>query len=150
MHYPFFVYGTLKPGEPNYTRLVVGRVSGEEPASLGGAALYTAGAYPFLVVEPDLAALADRVSGTLISVPDTGYAAMIADLDVLEGYVEGGTANTYERLLITVDTADGPRTAWIYVAGDEALAQIRAGELRRLPNGNWQSDSAAREYWSER
>jgi gamma-glutamylcyclotransferase (GGCT)/AIG2-like uncharacterized protein YtfP len=149
MNHPFFVYGTLKPGEPNYARFLAGRTMGEELASFAGAALYSAGHYPYLSTERDLAAPDERVSGTLISVADDDYAAISAQLDSLEGYAEGGTNNAYERLLVTVDAADGARAAWIYVAGAEGLARIRAGELPKIPGGNWQSDPAALNFWSE-
>jgi len=56
----------------------------------------------------------------------------------------------YERLLVTVDAAAGPRRAWIYVAGANIQAQIRAGGLPKIPGGNWQSDPAALSFWSER
>lgn len=148
MHHPFFVYGTLKPGEPNYARFLAGRTRGEESASLSGAALYSAGSYPYLVAEPDLAAPDERVDGTIISVADDDYTTVLAQLDGLEGYTEGGTANLYERLLMMVDTAAGPCVAWVYVAGTESLARIRAGDLPKVPDGNWQSDLAALRYWS--
>jgi gamma-glutamylcyclotransferase (GGCT)/AIG2-like uncharacterized protein YtfP len=148
MNHPFFVYGTLKPGEPNYARFLNGRTAGEGPASFAGA-LYTHGPYPYLVTEADLAAPDERVSGAVISVADADYPAILAQLDSLEGYSEGGTDNMYERLLVTVEAADGPRAAWLYVAGADALAQIRAGELRKVPGGNWQSDPAHISFWSD-
>ncbi|MFZ4700035.1 MAG: gamma-glutamylcyclotransferase family protein, partial [Candidatus Methylumidiphilus sp.] len=50
-----FVYGTLKPGEPTYARFLAGRTLSEESASVVSVALYSAGPYPYLVAEPDLA-----------------------------------------------------------------------------------------------
>lgn len=147
MLYPFFVYGTLKPGEPNYTRLLAGRIVGEEPATLAHAALYTAGPFPFMVREPDLVVPGDRVLGTLITVASAEYEQMLVDLDMLEAYTEGGSANMYERILLPVETSTGPRTAWVYVAGAEPLAQIRAGQMRRISEGEWRSDAAALAYW---
>ncbi|WP_238613480.1 gamma-glutamylcyclotransferase family protein [Candidatus Oscillochloris fontis] len=147
MYYPFFVYGTLKPGEPNYTRLLAGRIVGEESATLAGAALYTAGPFPFMVREPDLVVPGDRVFGALITVAAEQYATMMVDLDQLEAYTEGGRANMYERILLPVETTTGPRTAWVYLAGREALAQIRAGQMRRISEGEWRSDAAALAYW---
>lgn len=149
MNHPFFVYGTLKPGEPNYARFLAGRTVGEEPASLAGAALYTHGPYPYLVMEPDLAAPDERVVGAVISVADDDYPATLAQLDSLEGYAEGGADNMYERLLVIVEAASGPREAWLYVAGSYALAEIRAGRLRRIPEGNWRSGAAALSFWSD-
>jgi len=137
MRYPFFVYGTLKPGEPNYARLLAGRTAAEEPARLAGAALYDFGPYPFLVLEEGLAGPNDIVQGELISLPDAGYEAALADLDRLEGYVPGGPSNLYERLVRPVAMATGPRPAYVYVAGAQMLAQIRAGALPRIPDGVW-------------
>jgi gamma-glutamylcyclotransferase (GGCT)/AIG2-like uncharacterized protein YtfP len=137
MRYPFFVYGTLKHGEPNYARLLEGRTAAEEPAHLGGAALYDFGPYPFLVTEDDLARPGDVVRGELITLRDEAYLAALADLDRLEGYVEGGPSNLYERLVRSVVTPAGPRLAYVYVAGAQMLAQIRAGALRRIADGVW-------------
>jgi gamma-glutamylcyclotransferase (GGCT)/AIG2-like uncharacterized protein YtfP len=149
MNHPFFVYGTLKPGEPNYARFLVGRTVGEEPASFAGAALYSAGHYPCLATAPDLAAPDERVVGTIISVADADHAEITAVLDKLEGYAEGSAENWYERLLVTVEAADGPHTAWIYVAGAGIEAQIRAGGMPKIASGNWQSDPAHHSMWSE-
>jgi gamma-glutamylcyclotransferase (GGCT)/AIG2-like uncharacterized protein YtfP len=137
MRYPFFVYGTLKRGEPNYARLLDGRTASEVPATLAAAALYDFGPYPFLVREDDLLRPGDVVQGELVELPDGLYAAALAELDGLEGYVEGGLSNLYEREVCTVSTADGPRLAYVYVAGAQMLAQIRAGALRRIGDGVW-------------
>ncbi|MFV9504326.1 MAG: gamma-glutamylcyclotransferase family protein [Oscillochloridaceae bacterium umkhey_bin13] len=134
---PFFVYGTLKRGEPNYVRYLTGQTASEQAASLPGAALFTAGPYPFLVREPDLVAPTAVVVGELVSLRLAVYQLVLADLDRLEGYVPGGSHNLYERLITTVTTADGPREAWVYVAGAATLAQIRAGQLHHIPSGNW-------------
>lgn len=137
MHYPIFVYGTLKRGEPNYARLIAGRSRAEEPAHLAHAALYDFGPYPFLVLEDDLVAPDDVAYGQLITLRDEVYAAALADLDQLEGYVEGGMSNLYERVLHGVLTPTGPRPAYVYVAGAQMLAQIRAGALPKIPGGVW-------------
>jgi gamma-glutamylcyclotransferase (GGCT)/AIG2-like uncharacterized protein YtfP len=140
--YPFFVYGTLKPGESNYARHLAGRTSSEIPAQLKGAALFNAGAYPFLVLAQaelaDLAQASDIVEGVLIDVPAEAYDVVLADLDKLEGYVAGGSTNLYDRLVVQVQTADGPREVWVYVAGDQPIERIRAGQLPRIASGIWQ------------
>ncbi|HMQ31224.1 MAG TPA: gamma-glutamylcyclotransferase [Chloroflexaceae bacterium] len=134
---PFFVYGTLRPGEHNYARLLAGRTSAEAPAALAGAALFTEGPYPFLVTAPDLAGPGDLVRGDLVALPPALYGPVLAQLDALEGYVAGSAANLYERVVIEVAAADGPRRAWVYVAGAAALARIRSGAMRRIPGGAW-------------
>lgn len=49
---PFFVYGTLRPGEVNHDLLLRGRTLREEPARLAGAVLYQGPGYPYAVEEP--------------------------------------------------------------------------------------------------
>jgi gamma-glutamylcyclotransferase (GGCT)/AIG2-like uncharacterized protein YtfP len=135
---PFFVYGTLRPGEANYARLLVGQTASETPATLAGAALFTEGPYPFLVTAPDLLRPGDDVvRGELVALRPPVYDLVLADLDRLEGYVVGGASNLYERVAMEVATAAGPRRAWVYVAGATTLAQIRAGALRYIPGGAW-------------
>ncbi|NCC34601.1 MAG: gamma-glutamylcyclotransferase [Chloroflexia bacterium] len=139
MQLPFFVYGTLKPGESNYARYLVGQTIAEVPAWLDQGTLFTQGPYPFLVCEPDLARPDERVLGTLITVRPSVYALVLQDLDRLEGYLVDGTQNLYERITMDVQTEHGPYRAWVYVVGAQMLAQIRAGTLRKIPGGNWRS-----------
>jgi gamma-glutamylcyclotransferase (GGCT)/AIG2-like uncharacterized protein YtfP len=139
MNLPFFVYGTLKRGEPNYARYLAGHTVAEEPATLPDAALYTAGPYPFLVQTPELVAPGDVVYGSLVSVRPAEYAAVVAQLDDLEGYRPGGMNNLYERLTISVHTAAGRREAYVYVAGAATEHDIRAGLLRKVYGGNWRA-----------
>lgn len=143
MRLPFFVYGTLKRGEPNYARYLAGHTVAEEPAHLPDAALYTAGPYPFLVTSPGPVAPGDAVQGSLISIRDSEYDAVLANLDSLEGYLPGGRANLYERVVTIVQTSGGPREAWIYIAGTGALEQIERGELRKIAGGIWRSGADA-------
>jgi gamma-glutamylcyclotransferase (GGCT)/AIG2-like uncharacterized protein YtfP len=134
---PFFVYGTLKPGEPNYARYLAGQTASEAHASLAGAALFTEGPYPFLTTAPDVLRPDDDVHGTIIALRPAVYELVLADLDRLEGYVAGGAQNLYERVIMEVATSAGPRQAWVYVVGATTLAQIRAGALRYIPGGVW-------------
>ena len=46
---PFFVYGTLRPGEHNHDLFLRGRTAAEEPARLRGALLYDGPGYPYAV-----------------------------------------------------------------------------------------------------
>ncbi len=137
MNLPFFVYGTLKRGEPNYARLLAGHTIAEVPASLPDAALYTAGPYPFLVQTPGLLAPGDIVYGTLVTLRAAEYAVLVAQLDVLEGYRPGGPSNLYERIVLSIQTAAGPQEAYGYVAGAETEQEIHAGLLRKVIGGNW-------------
>jgi gamma-glutamylcyclotransferase (GGCT)/AIG2-like uncharacterized protein YtfP len=137
MQLPFFVYGTLRPGEPNYARFLAGQTASEAPAVLAGAALFTEGPYPFLVMASDVLRPGDVVQGEIIALRPAVHELVLADLDGLEGYVPGREHNLYERIEVEVATSAGPRRAWVYVAGEETLAQIRAGLLRRVEGGSW-------------
>jgi gamma-glutamylcyclotransferase (GGCT)/AIG2-like uncharacterized protein YtfP len=136
---PFFVYGTLRPGGSNYGRYLAGRTLAEVDASLAGAALFSPGAFPFLTLEPDLAAPDAVAHGTLITVAPAQYAAALPLLDTLEGYTPGGDANLYERIATSVLTAGGPQRAWVYIAAPRALRLIRAGRMRRVAGGRWEA-----------
>ncbi|NDZ57652.1 gamma-glutamylcyclotransferase [Streptomyces anulatus] len=57
---PFFVYGTLLPGEPNHDLFLRGRTAGERPAVLPRALLYDGPGYPYAIEGHG------RVHGTLI------------------------------------------------------------------------------------
>ncbi|NJN16794.1 MAG: gamma-glutamylcyclotransferase [Oscillochloris sp.] len=137
MQLPFFVYGTLKRGEPNYPRYLAGYTISEEPANLPHAALYTAGPYPFLVQTPDLVAPGDIAYGQIVVVRPHDYNSVIAGLDNLEGYVANGANNLYERIVVTVETNLGRQEAYVYVAGAETVRAIRVGELWKVAGGNW-------------
>ncbi len=135
---PFFVYGTLKRGESNYESFLGGRTSDEQPATLSGAALYTEGPYPYLVMEPDLAAPLEQVQGTLVIVRPDCYSEVLAQVDRLEDYIPGDDHNEYERVIRTVQTSSGPVDAFTYVAATRTLAAIRAGgHFSRIEGGVW-------------
>lgn len=137
MQLPFFVYGTLKRGEPNYVRYLTGQTAGEVSAYLERAALFTQGPYPFLTQAADLLTPDAKVYGNLITIRPAVYHLVLSDLDRLEGYIEGGTQNLYERVVLTVMSDTGPRPAWVYIAADHALQLIRSGQMRSVPGGIW-------------
>ncbi|MFG3505987.1 gamma-glutamylcyclotransferase family protein [Streptomyces sp. NPDC047821] len=116
---PFFVYGTLRPGEYNHDRFLRGRTAAEEPARLAGALLYEGPGYPYLVRG------AGRVAGELISAAPGHYEALVAVLDLLEdGYAR--------QACEVVRTRDGAGVrAWVYVAA----SAVRLGEP--IPGGDW-------------
>jgi gamma-glutamylcyclotransferase (GGCT)/AIG2-like uncharacterized protein YtfP len=137
---PFFFYGTLKPGEGNYAPFLGGRTLREQPATIRGAALYTEGPYPYLVIGEGLAAPADTVQGYAMTIQPTAYAEVLPQVDQLEDYIPGDPYNEYERIIYPVQTDAGPLDVWVYVAGARVLAAIRAGQMRRIVSGIWGQD----------
>ncbi|MET7652318.1 gamma-glutamylcyclotransferase family protein [Streptomyces sp. NPDC005486] len=159
---PFFVYGTLRPGEVNHDLFLRGRTLREEPARLAGAVLYQGPGYPY--------AVEDRggwVTGSLVTPLPQAYGELLAELDRLEEYAPGDPRNLYERVTrevridvetglglglgtgagtemgtgVTVEAREGgsaslPVRAWVYVAAPAVAARLRArGKL--IESGDW-------------
>ncbi|MDI3406297.1 gamma-glutamylcyclotransferase family protein [Streptomyces cavernicola] len=142
---PFFVYGTLRPGEYNHDRHLRGRVEAETPALLPDAALHEGPGYPYLVEQPG----AGPVHGELLTARPESYAAVLADLDRLEDYRPGDPHNDYERIARDVHLPDGTtRRAWVYVAAPAVRARLQARAARLIPGGDWRADDRrAGEGW---
>ncbi|MFD8966536.1 gamma-glutamylcyclotransferase family protein [Streptomyces sp. NPDC059568] len=129
---PFFVYGTLRPGEPNYDLCLRGRTAHEEPARLEGALLYDGPGYPYVIEDRG------TVVGDLITAKPGQYGELLAVLDELEEYVApGDPANVYERVARDVLSAGGTTvSAWVYFAAPRVAHELRArGQV--IAGGDW-------------
>ncbi|MFI6102826.1 gamma-glutamylcyclotransferase family protein [Streptomyces sp. NPDC051310] len=136
---PFFVYGTLRPGERNHALFLHGRTASEEPARLPGALLCDGPGYPYAV-----RGAGGGVLGDLVTAAPGRYDALLSVLDRLEEYAgPGHPLNVYEREACdVVRVRDGATVrAWVYVAASavELGAPIAGGDwLRRrspVPDG---------------
>ncbi|MEW2167992.1 gamma-glutamylcyclotransferase family protein [Streptomyces sp. NPDC007084] len=138
MPLPFFVYGTLRPGEHNHDRFLRGRTRSEEPARMPGLVLYPGPGYPYAVEQPG-----GTVTGDLVTALPAAYAELLAELDTLEEYVPGDPRNLYERVAReAVRTAGGATVrAWVYVASPPVAARLRTGG-RPIQDGEWRGASA--------
>ena len=142
---PFFVYGTLRPGEVNHDAFLRGRTLREEPARLAGAVLYDGPGYPYVVEEPGrheisgaTGAAGATVVGELVTALPAAYAPLLAELDRLEEYRPGDPRNLYERVERAVlrESGSAPVRAWVYVAAPAVAARLRArGKL--IEGGDW-------------
>ncbi|MFF4014158.1 gamma-glutamylcyclotransferase family protein [Streptomyces sp. NPDC001843] len=130
---PFFVYGTLRPGEPNHHVFLRGRTRSAEPARLPSAVLYAGPGYPYAVEEPGA-----TVQGELVTALPEAYAGLLAALDRLEEYAPGNGRNLYERVeRRVVREADGTSVrAWVYVAAPPVAARLRERGTR-IEGGDW-------------
>ncbi|MQY32724.1 hypothetical protein SRB17_06780 [Streptomyces sp. RB17] len=131
---PFFVYGTLRPGEPNHDLFLRDRTAAEEPARLPGAALYAGPGYPYAVERPG-----GEIRGELVTARPETYAALLAALDRLEEYTPGDPRNLYERVARHVIRTDGTTAlAWVYLAAPRVAGQLRA-QGKPIEGGDWLS-----------
>jgi gamma-glutamylcyclotransferase (GGCT)/AIG2-like uncharacterized protein YtfP len=133
LHLPFFVYGTLRPGEPNHDLFLRGRTRGEEPARLTGSVLYDGPGYPYAVDEPG-----GTVHGELVSALPERYEELLVALDRLEEYAPDDPSSLYERVPREVRReADGSAVrAWVYLAAPSVAARLRA-RGRLIESGDW-------------
>jgi gamma-glutamylcyclotransferase (GGCT)/AIG2-like uncharacterized protein YtfP len=133
---PIFVYGTLRPGQENYDRFVLGKTAREVPAVLPAHAMFVLGGYPCITED---AGLGDVIGDVLYLLPEL-FPKVLAALDQLEGYVPGDPSSPYLRVRCSVRTGDGGEPphaslAWVYVAGEPAL--LRRPACVPVPGGNW-------------
>ncbi|WP_308344713.1 gamma-glutamylcyclotransferase family protein [Streptomyces sp. ISL-94] len=130
---PFFVYGTLRPGEVNHELFLRGRTVVEEPARLPDAALYDGPGYPFAVHRPGSA-----VVGELITAAPGAYGELLAALDRLEEYEgPGRPGNIYDRIARQALRPDGaPVRAWVYLASPLLARDLRESGTE-IPGGDW-------------
>ncbi len=121
---PFFVYGTLIPGQPNDTYWSDAILS-VEPAVFSPGRLFDFGSFPMLVESrwPDGGG---QVSGRLVHVSAEPYGSILAAIDGLEDYDPANeAASIYRRVARDVSTAAGETVrAWVYI-GRESFAQGR-------------------------
>ena len=123
---PFFVYGTLRPGQ-GLSHAWIGDAIGEHDgaATVAGFALWAfPGSFPYAIPTGDPS---DVAVGAIIRPVPGRYSDVLARLDRIEGY-----PSHYDRVEVTASTPDGPVQAWIYSPGDST----RSG-LVRIPDGDW-------------
>ncbi|MET7717743.1 gamma-glutamylcyclotransferase family protein [Streptomyces sp. NPDC005407] len=131
---PFFVYGTLRPGECNHDLFLHGRTATEEHGLLAGAVLYEGPGYPYAVLD----AGGGTVAGELVTAAAGEYGELLAVLDHLEEYIAPGhPRNLYERVVRDVLRQDGTAVrAWVYVAAPGVAGELRA-KGTRIRGGDW-------------
>jgi gamma-glutamylcyclotransferase (GGCT)/AIG2-like uncharacterized protein YtfP len=128
---PFFVYGTLRPGERYYRRFLQGRTVSERPALLSGALLYDGPGYPYAIAGDG------TITGTLIEVIPADYPELLATLDELEECIgPGHPRNLYDRLVREALVDGRPVRAWTYLAAPRLARELIAGGTP-IPGGDW-------------
>ncbi|WP_103533646.1 gamma-glutamylcyclotransferase family protein [Streptomyces sp. SM11] len=145
---PFFVYGTLLPGEPNHDLFLRGRTAGERPAVLPRALLYDGPGYPYAIDGHG------RVHGTLLVAAPGVYGELLGLLDHLEEFLgPGHPRNLYERVVREVELpaegapgAGGSVRAWVYLAATAVTRSLRTGGVL-IPGGRWATGRTRGDSW---
>lgn len=139
---PFFVYGTLRPGQPN-AYLWGDAVAQVETAWFENGRLYDCGPYPMLVEETAVVPVQGRL---MIPRPDQ-YDDLLARLDTLEGFnpsrPEEATYRRVRRQVLVGARDEQPKRqarAWVYVGRADFVT-----DLVPIPSGNWASHVLARQ-----
>ncbi|MDT9690757.1 gamma-glutamylcyclotransferase family protein [Streptomyces sp. P9(2023)] len=122
---PFFVYGTLRPGEYNHDRFLLGRTAREEPARLAGALLYDGPGYPYAVPGEGV------VAGDLVTAAPGAYAELLGVLDRVE--LPAGYERADREVVRVRDGATVGAWVWFAAPGTRHGPLIRGGDWRARP-----------------
>ena len=140
---PFFVYGTLLPGQPNYYYWG-DAILAMETAVFPNGRLYDLGSYPMLIE-----AEGGSVTGAVITVDQSQYHAILTRLDQLEEYdPEQPEQSSYIRAKRAVQLPDGRiQTAWVYIGQWHFQPSLPV-----IKNGDWVEHSTSKhaeinEWW---
>ncbi|MBP6016754.1 MAG: gamma-glutamylcyclotransferase [Candidatus Promineofilum sp.] len=117
---PFFVYGTLLPGEINFG-LWREAIDDMRPAILVGARLYDLGYFPMA-----LEAGQGELRGVVAWVRPSSYVAALSLLDQLEGVALSWGRPGYRRVRrIVRSTGDSTLVAWVYLGYEAVVVNLK-------------------------
>lgn len=128
---PFFLYGTLRPGFLRHDAISYA-VKKLIPGVLPGASMryVPAGGFPYVKESNNKE---DKIIGEVCYVSPAYFKNVLADLDAIEGYVEGKDGNLFERKIVTVQTDQGEVECICYLGG--FIKELVEGEL--VPSGDF-------------
>lgn len=143
---PVFVYGTLRPGEGNYSWALNGRTINEQDGFLAGTSMYSNGGFPYVIEHTE----GKGVTGTLVDIDPDVLNSVMSDLDSLEGTNYGDEVpgvgkindrNHYNRVARLIEMKDGSMVkAWVYLPPAEDNDGIMARH-RYVTSGDWYEES---------
>ena len=125
---PFFVYGTLIPGQPNYY-LWKDSIVDTKNGLIRNHQLFDMGHYPMIVQSEG-----NNVHGMLMYVKDEDYEKITKIIDNLEGYNPENHGNSaYNREMRDIEVYSGElEKAWIYIGSTEYVKKEND-----VKDGNW-------------
>ena len=125
---PFFVYGTLIPGQPNYY-LWKDSIVDTKNGLIRNHQLFDMGHYPMIVQSEG-----NNVHGMLMYVKDEDYEKITKIIDNLEGYNPENHGNSaYNREMRDIEVYSGElEKTWIYIGSTEYVKKEND-----VKDGNW-------------
>lgn len=131
-----FVYGTLRPGNPNHG-LISEAVASAVDAVVEGLQLLVPshGAFPYACPLEG-----SRTRGTLLAIRPEQWPTARRRLDRLEGYDESSDTGHYLRRQLQVRTDRGDVAAWVYLAGPRTPVQT----MSPVPGNEWPTPTPTR------
>ncbi len=129
---PVFVYGTLRTGQGNWSRLLAGTTSMERPAVAPNHVMWSRG----------VAFISDgagQVMGDVMTISPDRYQAVMVELDRLEGIRDRQTGDGYAYCRVQrVVVVDGEEIeVWMYHGSSAAIADLSMQPQYRVPSGDW-------------
>lgn len=128
---PALVYGTLRPGQHNYTSFLEGVTVKETTVSVNGFRMYGGGGFPYITE----AGADETIVAELVYIDPEIYDRVLHRLDFLEGYRSPYGPNHYDRITTTVEVDGETVEAWIYVAG--VYVKDDLDKLPLVAHGDW-------------
>lgn len=119
-----FVYGTLLQSDNQFAQylnqhcdfIITGKIAG---------ILYDIGEYPGLVIDDN----AGDVFGSIYQIRNT---QVLKEIDTYESVgADEEQPNLYQRIYHSIETADGPKDAWVYIYN------LPIEGLLRIPSGDY-------------
>lgn len=124
-----FVYGSLRPGEPNHRLLATAATI--TPATMANLQLYSVPnlGFPYALAMPTKI----PAQGHLATFETADAPAALRRLDILEGYDADADAGHYLRRLMPATTRKGTVDAWVYIASP----RVSRRNLTPITNNDW-------------
>lgn len=138
---PYFVYGTLRPGNGNFKRYLEGKSFHLRPAKLTGFVMVSLGGFPMAI---ETGNKKDVIVGELVSLRPKEFASTTKSLDALEGY-----PSFYDKLIVSAEAEEimsdnvvklRDEEAYVY-ASPEVHAEKYLKTYSKVIGGDWNKRS---------
>jgi gamma-glutamylcyclotransferase (GGCT)/AIG2-like uncharacterized protein YtfP len=132
---PFFVYGTLRHAQGNYSWALNGRTEAEVDARMPGLDMYGNHGFPYALINP---ANTQGIVGELMYISDANFFSVLDSLDMLEGY--DSSRPDFEQHYIRIEAfarvGEHEVQAYTYVASPGVAIDVKQ-RIPKIESGDW-------------